>query len=199
MVNANPIPGVEQHARVLVVDDEPGVVNFIARALRGRGFAADTAGGGDEALALLGAGAYDIVLLDLRMPATNGVIVLKEVMATRPEQRVVVVSAAADTRIKVRCLELGAADFIAKPFDLAELIARVRAHVRRTAVAPPAKREIRRGRLVFDIDRRTVDAGMGPVALTSREYRLLHHLADRAGEPPCSREELLDAVWDTPF
>jgi two-component system, OmpR family, response regulator len=191
----------EPRSRVLVVDDEPGVVSFVARALRAKGFSVDVAGGGDEALDRLAAGGYDVVLLDLRMPDTNGVTVLKHVMATYPAQKVVVVSAAADTRIKVRCLELGASDFIAKPFELAELVARVGAHTRRPAVAPAAPappRAIRVGRLALDLDRRTADAGSGPVALTAREFDLLRYLARRAPEA-CTREELLAEVWDTPF
>src|SRR5262245_6354292 len=142
---------------VLVVDDEPGVVSFVARALRAKGYEVDVAGGGDEALSRLRTDGYDVVLLDLRMPETNGVLVLKHVMATRPEQKVVVVSAVADTRIKVRCLELGAADFVTKPFELAELVARVGAHTRRTVSAAPAVRTLRAGRFTFDVDQRTVD------------------------------------------
>jgi two-component system, OmpR family, response regulator len=189
-------------ASVLVVDDEPGVVSFVARALRAKGFDADVAAGGEEALARMRAARYDVVLLDLRMPGINGVAVLKQLMLTRPDQKVIVVSAAADTRIKVRCLELGAADFVAKPFAVAELVARVAAHTRRP-VGPsgsPAtpERVVRVGRVELDLDRRTVDAGMGPITLTTREFMLLRHLAERGGAP-CSREELLDDVWDTPF
>jgi two-component system OmpR family response regulator len=187
-------------ASVLVVDDEPGVVSFLARALRGRGFEVDVAGGGDDALALAGARPYNVVLLDLRMPGTNGVVVLKQLMQERPEQTVVVVSAAADTRIKVRCLELGASDFVAKPFELAELVARVAAHARRPLAPQPAneKRVLRVGRLELDLDHRTVDADGQPAALPSREFLLLRHLMRRAGRP-CSREELLAEVWGTQF
>jgi DNA-binding response OmpR family regulator len=124
---------IADRSRALVVDAAPGGVSFVARALRGRGFEADVAGDGDEALALMRARRYDVVLLDLRMPGTNGVVVLRRLMQAHPDQTVVVVSAAADTRIKVGCLELGAADFVAKPFDLAELVARVGAHTRRPA------------------------------------------------------------------
>jgi two-component system, OmpR family, response regulator len=202
MVNALPDAPTESRSRVLVVDDEPGVVSFVARALRAKGFLVDVALGGEEALERMAVGRYDVVLLDLRMPDTNGVLVLKHVVAARPEQKVVVVSAAADTRIKVRCLELGAADFIAKPFELAELVARVGAHTRTavsaSALAVRSPRVIRVGALTLDLDRRTADAGAGAVALTGREFDLLRHLAERTPDA-CSREELLDAVWDTRF
>jgi DNA-binding response OmpR family regulator len=193
-------PLAEARPRVLVVDDEPGVVSFVARALRGRGFDVDVAGDGDDALAKARDRRYDVVLLDLRMPGTNGVTVLRELREIRPDENIVVVSAAADTRIKVRCLELGASDFVAKPFELAELVARVAAHARRARGTGGADedRHLRAGGLTLDLVRRTVDAGSGPVALTSKEFGLLRHLMSRAGDP-CSREELLAEVWDTPF
>jgi DNA-binding response OmpR family regulator len=199
-VTLGPNPIAKSPDRVLVVDDEPGVVSFLARALRGRGFEVDVAGSGEDALAIFGARRYDVVLLDLRMPVTSGVVVLKQLMQERPDQKVVVVSAAADTRIKVRCLELGASDFVAKPFELAELVARVAAHARRPRAAQPAneRRLLRAGRLELDLDHRTVDAGGPLAALPSREFLLLRHLMRRAGRP-CSREELLAEVWGTQF
>jgi DNA-binding response OmpR family regulator len=186
---------------VLVVDDEPGVVSFVARALRARGFDVDVAGGGEEALAKARDRRYDVVLLDLRMPGTTGVTVLRELREMRPDENIVVVSAAADTRIKVRCLELGASDFVAKPFELSELVARVAAHARRAREAAGRGEDERRltvGSLHLELDRRTADIGAGPVALTAKEFELLRHLMRRAGKP-CSREELLAEVWDTPF
>jgi DNA-binding response OmpR family regulator len=120
----------------------------------------------------------------------------------RPEQKLVVVSATPDTRIKVRCLEIGAADFVARPFELADLVARVAAHARRPrpsgGPATDAERTVRVGRLELDLDGRTVDAGAGPVELPGREFMLLRYLMRRAGEP-CTREELLREVWDMPF
>jgi CheY-like chemotaxis protein len=92
---------------VLVVDDEPVAVSFVARGLRGRGFDVDVAGGGGDALAKAGARRYDVVLLDPRMPGTNAVTVLSQLRELHPNESTVVVSAAADTRIRVRCLELG--------------------------------------------------------------------------------------------
>ena len=111
------------------------------------------------------------------MPGTTGVAVLRR-SGDDPGEKVVVVSAAADTRIKVRCLELGASDFVAKPFELAELVARVEARARRPipADAVPGQRLLRVGRLELDLDRRTVDAGGGPVALPGKEFALLRHL-----------------------
>jgi DNA-binding response OmpR family regulator len=195
-----PHPTVAAAARVLVVDDEPGVVSFIARALRTAGFEVDVAGSGQAALDMAERSDYAVVLLDLRMPSMSGVVVLKHLSVTQPHVKVVVVSAAADTQIKVRCLELGATDFVAKPFELAELVARVGAHARIAgALAPPRPETVvRAGRFVLDLERSTVDAGDGPIPLPVREMRLLRHLMRRAGEA-CSREELLREAWDTSF
>ncbi len=186
--------------RVLVVDDEPGVVSFIARALRAAHFEVEVAASGVEALDLVRRRDFDVVLLDLRMPGINGVVVLREIVDVRPGLKVVVVSAAAETRIKVRCLELGASDFVAKPFELAELVARVGAHARAAAAAPapPVERLLRAGHVELDLERRTVDTGAGPVALPAREFRLLRHLMRRTGEA-CARDELLREAWDTDF
>jgi DNA-binding response OmpR family regulator len=106
-----------------------------------------------------------------------------------------------DTATRVRCLELGAADFVAKPFELAELVARVGAHLRRsTPPAPEAERHLRAGRLTLDLLRRCVDLGDGtpPIELSEREFGVLRHLMARAGRP-CTREDLLADVWQMDF
>lgn len=183
--------------RVLVIDDEPNVASFVSRALRARGFTVDVALGGERGLEAALEGHHELIVLDLRMSGVNGIMILRQVMRARPDQRVLVLSAASDVEVKVRCLELGAADFVSKPFELAELIARVGAHVRR---AEPGARErhLRAGRLTLDLLRRTVDAGRGPVALSEREGAVLRHLMSRAGRP-CTREELLADVWEMDF
>src|SRR3954454_4939723 len=138
--------------RVLVVDDEPNVASFVGRALRAKGFAVDVALGGERGLEAALDGGHELIVLDLRMGGINGLVILRQVMRARPEQRVLVLSAASDVDVKVRCLELGAADFVAKPFELAELIARVRAHLRRARqAAPETERQLRSGRLTLDL------------------------------------------------
>jgi two-component system OmpR family response regulator len=135
-------------------------------------------------------------VLDLRMRDVNGLVILRQLMRVRPQQRVLVLSAASDVDVKVRCLELGAVDFLSKPFAVAELVARVGAHLRRADVRP--ERHVRAGRLTLDLMRRAADTGAGPVTLSEREFGLLLHLATRAGRA-CTREELLAAVWDMDF
>jgi two-component system OmpR family response regulator len=187
--------------RVLVIDDEPNVASFVGRALRAKGFAVDVALGGERGLEAALDGGHGLIVLDLRMRDVNGLVILRQVMRLRPEQRVLVLSAASDTDLKVRCLELGAADFVAKPFELAELVARVGAQLRRT-VPPPAEaeRHLRAGRLTLDLLRRCVDLGDGgrPAPLSEREFGVLRHLMARAGRP-CTREDLLADVWQMDF
>jgi two-component system, OmpR family, response regulator len=187
--------------RVLVIDDEPNVASFVGRALRAKGFAVDVALGGERGLDAALDGGHELIVLDLRMRDVNGLVILRQVMRRRPEQRVLVLSAASDVDIKVRCLELGAADFVAKPFELAELVARVGAQLRRSApAAADAERHLRAGRLTLDLVRRRVDLGAGgpAVELSEREFGVLRHLLSRAGRP-CTREELLADVWQMDF
>jgi len=183
--------------RVLVIDDEPNVASFVGRALRAKGFDVDVVLGGEAGLTAALEGGHALIVLDLRMRDVNGLVILRQLMRVRPEQRVLVLSAASDVDVKVRCLELGATDFLAKPFALAELVARVGAHTRR-AEPQRTERHVRAGRLTLDLMRRSADVGAGPVALSEREFGVLLHLASRRGRP-CTREELLAAVWDMDF
>jgi two-component system OmpR family response regulator len=196
---AAPIAPPTPAGRVLVIDDEPNVASFVGRALRAKGFAVDVALGGELGLEAALSGDHELIVLDLRMRDVNGLVILRQVMRARPHQRVLVLSAAAGVDVKVRCLELGAADFVAKPFELAELVARVGSHLRRHAQAPPAEeRHLRSGRITLDLLRRSVDVGAGPIALSDREFGVLRHLMTRAGRP-CTREELLADVWAMEF
>jgi two-component system, OmpR family, response regulator len=190
-----------QAGRVLVIDDEPNVAGFVERALRMKGFAVDIALGGERGLEAALDGGHALIVLDLRMHDVSGLVILRQVMRTRPDQRVLVLSAASDTDVKVRCLELGAADFVAKPFELAELVARVGAQLRRTVPAPAEiERHLRAGRLTLDLLRRCVDLGDGgrPISLSEREFGVLRCLMARVGRP-CTREDLLADVWQLDF
>jgi two-component system OmpR family response regulator len=187
--------------RVLVIDDEPNVASFVGRALRGKGLAVDVALGGERGLEAALDGGHALIVLDLRMRDVLGLVILRQVMRMRPEQRVLILSAASDTDVKVRCLELGAADFVAKPFELAELVARVGAQLRSSMPgAAEVERHLRTGRLTLDLLRRQVDLGGGgrPVTLSEREFGVLRHLMARAGRP-CTREDLLADVWQLDF
>ena len=176
-------------ARVLVVDDEPRILSFVSRALTAEGFAVDSTSEGTRALNLARSRRYALVILDLLLPGIDGVSVLREIMEARPEQRVLVLSALSDVESKVRCLELGASDYLAKPFALAELLARVRARIRQPD-APPVDRFVQVNGYTLDLLRRVVEIEGRTVGLSEREFLLLQHLMRKRGEV-CTREELL--------
>jgi DNA-binding response OmpR family regulator len=183
--------------RVLVVDDEPRIVSFVSRALTAEGFGVDSAHDGLRALDLARSLSYDLILLDLRLPGLDGITVLRSLLEIRPEQRVLILSAITDVDSKVRCLELGASDYLPKPFALAELLARIRARLRQQHVRSEP-RILEWGGVRLDVLRRTADGGTGPVALSEREFLLLQHLIRVQGEV-CTRDELLSSVWGFSF
>jgi len=184
-------------ARILVIDDEPKIVGFVSRALTADGFAVDSACDGARGLELAVREEYELVVLDLLLPGIDGVGVLRKLMHRRSAQQVLVLSAISDVEAKVRCLDLGAADYLTKPFSLAELLARIRSRVRdRTSAAPSPCLQV--GHLTLDLRRQAADGGNGPVSLPNREFLLLEHLMRNAGGV-CTREELLAAVWGYSF
>jgi two-component system OmpR family response regulator len=183
--------------RILLIDDEPTILSFVSRILRGHGFAVDCAADGAQGLAMIRETRYALVVLDMVMPGVDGASTLRGIMAARPEQPVLVLSALSDTDSKVQALEMGAGDYLTKPFALAELLARVRTRLRQS-VSPENERFLRVGPVTLDLQRHSADSGDGQVMLSGREFELLLHLMRRAGEV-CTREQLLAEVWDTPF
>jgi len=182
-------------ARILVADDEPGIRAFIGRALAAAGYTADFAATGAETLQRALASHYDLVILDLVMPDMAGQVVLERLLATDPEQAVLVLSCLADVASKVDCLERGAQDYLTKPFSLAELLARVRVRVR---PHDRAGEIVRAGRLTLDVGRLVADIGAGPVPLTRLEFLLLRELAEHAGQS-VPKGQLLATVWGLDF
>jgi two-component system, OmpR family, response regulator len=182
---------------VLVVDDEPRIVSFVSRALSAEGFQVDGVHDGVRALEMASSGSYELIVLDLLLPHLDGMSVLQGLMESRPDQRVLVLSALSDVETKVRCLELGASDYLSKPFSLAELIARVRARLRQPS-AGPHPRFLSGGPFTLDLSRRTVEMNGRRVTLSEREFLLLEHLMRQEGEV-CSRQRLLADVWGFSF
>jgi DNA-binding response OmpR family regulator len=182
--------------RVLVVDDEERIVRFVSRRLAGAGYEVSVALCGTDALRLVRTEPWDLVILDLLMQDCDGVSVLREMVRERPDQLIIVLSCLTDTASKVRCLSLGASDFVAKPFFFDELLARVRAQLRTAARSRAADRAA--GRVTFNLDEQTADAGSGSTFLTKREFRLLRELARHPGDT-VSKEHLLSTVWDLQF
>ncbi len=184
--------------RILVAEDEPRIQAFVSRALEAEGFATDGAENGERAIELARRGHYDLVVLDLLLPRVNGLSVLRELRHVDPELPVVILSARTDLPTKLRGFELGANDYVQKPFALDELLARIRAHVRRPRSDDGEERLLSAGRLVLDLARRQARLGDLAVDLTQREFRLLVCLAERPGEV-VSRDRLLAEVWGYHF
>jgi two-component system KDP operon response regulator KdpE len=177
--------------RILVVDDEPQIRRALRTALAGHGYQVELAEQGEDALAAIAANPPDLVLLDLVMPGVDGIEVLRETRgwSTVP---IVVLSARGQEQDKVQALDLGADDYLTKPFGMAELLARVRAQLRRRG-APPEP-IVTAGDVTIDLARRLVTRKGQEVRLTPTEYDLLRCLAVDAGKVLTHRQ-LLTRVW----
>jgi DNA-binding response OmpR family regulator len=181
--------------RILVVEDETRILDFLARGLSADGMAVDWARTGPDAVKRALEQRYDLVLLDLVLPQLNGLAVLERIQERLPDLPVIVVSARGDVPTKLRAFELGARDYVEKPFSLDELLARVRVHL----VQPLGRRSIlRAGKLELDLATREARVGPLRAALSDREFRLLGYLVEHAGQP-VSRERLLSEVWGYGF
>ena len=189
---ANDSPG----SCILLIDDEPAISSLIARALSEAGYAVDRVETGMDGLKHAVSGAYDLVLLDLVMPDLDGRVVLQRLLDFQPEQAVVVLSCVSDVTAKVECLDLGARDYLTKPFALDELIARVRVQMRSNARMHAET--LTNGDLTLDLWRLQADIGHGRVPLTRLEFLLLRELMEHAGES-VPKGELLSSVWGYDF
>jgi two-component system copper resistance phosphate regulon response regulator CusR len=184
-------------SRVLIVEDEARIESFLRRALTSCGFEVTSVTDGHAALEACKKDPYDLVLLDLLLPRLDGFAFLERVYEIRPEQEVLVLSALSDVESKVRCFELGAADYVTKPFVLAELIARIRTRVRH-AKTVAGTRFLDSGPLRLDLHRRVALTDGRRVELSTREFLLLEYLMRKDGDV-CTREELLASVWGFTF
>jgi two-component system OmpR family response regulator len=178
--------------RVLVVEDEPELLQGLARALREDGYAVDEALDGDEGLFKAQSWDYDAIVLDLMLPGKDGWQVLAGLRRQR-KTPVLILTARDAVADRVRGLDTGADDYLVKPFDLAELLARLRALIRRSA--GQAESVLVLGDVVVDTRARTVILGGAPVALTAREYALVELLALHRGRV-VSRTQIYDHLFD---
>jgi DNA-binding response OmpR family regulator len=182
--------------RILVIEDEPRIMSFLSRAFEAEGFDVDGADNGSDGFERAVRGPYDLVVLDLLLPGLDGLRVLRELHRRRPELPVVIVSARSDLPTKLRGFEFGANDYLAKPFAVDELLARVRAQLRTHGNGQGTVLHV--GDIVLDLTRRQARIGPDAVDLSDREFRLLHHLVKHAGEV-VTRDSILSAVWGYHF
>lgn len=177
---------------VLVVDDEARIRSVVQRALQFEGIETQGAADATAAVAMLSARGYDLVILDLLMPGSDGFSLLPEIKRLNPDQAVLVLSCLTDVSAKIRGLNLGADDYLAKPFHIEELRARVRARLRSSSRHCQTK--LTHGRLTLDLVSHCVTAGSRRVQLAEREFELLCELVSHAGQVVTKRH-LLSQVW----
>jgi DNA-binding response OmpR family regulator len=179
--------------RVLVVEDERVLAEAIARGLRREAMAVDVAFDGSEAVERIGVNDYDVVVLDRDLPGIHGDDVCSTLVDSEAATRVLMLTAAGEVRQRVAGLALGADDYLPKPFDFVELVARVRALARRSS--PPVPPVLQRGDLRCDPNRREITRAGAPVKLSRKEFGVLEQLL-RADGMVVSAEQLLEKVWD---
>ncbi len=183
--------------RVLLVEDERKVASFVARSLRENAYAVDIAETGKRGLELASQASYDVILLDVRLPDVNGVEVCRELRQTGVMAPILMLTARTLVEQRVEGLDAGADDYLTKPFELAELHARIRALIRR-GLNKGGGAMLRYADLELDRHRRRVTRGGHPVDLTSKEFSLLEFLLLRVCEP-ATRSEIIEHVWDSHF
>jgi DNA-binding response OmpR family regulator len=179
--------------RVLLVEDDIRIARFLAKGLREKTYAVDVAGDGDDALYKAAVNDYDAVILDVMLPGRNGFEVCRELRDGGSNVPVLMLTARDSVEDRVAGLDTGADDYLTKPFDVAELLARLRALFRRGHIVRPERIDI--ADLVIDTRSQQVRRGGQSIVLTAKEYALLEYLARNAGRV-ISRTEITEHVWD---
>ena len=182
--------------RVLVVEDEKKTASFVRKALQAEGFAVDVCHNGDEALSAASATPFDAIVLDIMLPGRDGLAVLRTLRERKQTTPVLLLSARGQVNERVEGLNAGADDYLPKPFELTELVARVRAMSRRGAETKSTT--LRVADLTLDALTRRALRGGKEIELTAREYRLLEFLMRSAGRI-CGRMSIIEKVWDYDF
>ena len=178
--------------RVLLIEDEAGIADFVRRGLEGEGFFVQAAGDGIEGERLALEGGFDAVVLDLMLPGRPGLEILGRLHSEKPSLPVIVLTARSEVGDRVAGLDAGAVDYLVKPFSLAELLARVRAHLRVSARSHPST--LKSADIELDLITRRVRRGGRTIALSPTEFELLSYLVHHRGQA-VSREQVLGAVW----
>jgi phosphate regulon transcriptional regulator PhoB len=182
--------------KILVVDDEPDIVELVSYNLQKEGFVVSSASDGEEAIARINRERFDFIILDLMLPGMSGMEICR-VLRNDPKTKdlpVIMLTAKGEEVDKILGLEVGADDYLTKPFSPRELIARIRAVIRRTSGKKEDEKVIRIGDLTINKETYTVTKRNVPLSLSSTEFRLLLYLVERKGKV-FNRDQLLDAVW----
>jgi len=179
-------------SRVLLIEDEPGIVDFVRRGLEAEGFVVEAALDGTSGEQLALKGSFDAIVLDLMLPGRSGLDILASLRRNKPTVPVIVLTARGEIEDRVAGLDAGAVDYLVKPFSLAELVARVRAQLRANAQASTST--LRGADIEVNLLTRKVRRGEEPVALSTTEFELLVYLLRHHGQV-LSREQILSSVW----
>ena len=183
--------------QILIIEDEVKVANHLKMGLEEQGFAADIAYDGNVGLRLFGQKAFDMVLVDAILPGKNGFDICREIRLQNAEVKIIMLTALGTTDDKVEGLESGADDYMVKPFDFRELLARIRAILKRN-LPYTGKERIKIGDLLLDMERKTANRAGVNIDLTAKEYSLLEFLMRNKGNV-LSRMEITEKVWDLDF
>jgi len=182
--------------KILVVDDEPDIVELVTYNLKKEGFEVSSAFDGEDALAKIRKGKFDFVILDLMLPGIQGMEICR-IMRSDPLTKnipIIMLTAKGEEVDKILGLEMGADDYMTKPFSPRELLARIKTIFRRTSEKKADEAVVRIGKLVINKETYTVIKGDNPLELSSTEFRLLLYLVEKKGKV-FNRDQLLDAVW----
>jgi len=196
-IKARPI--IETPSRILVVDDEPSITEFVSYALKKEGYEIDVVDNGEDAFALASTNNYDLFVLDIMLPGIDGFEVCRRIRATNSRIGIIMLTARSQEMDKVTGLMTGADDYVTKPFSPAELTARVDALFRRTGGAAVRDAdEIEQPPFLLNTRNRTLEKNGKRVKLTQVEYSIVKLFMENPGKA-LSREEILEAVWGTEF
>jgi two-component system KDP operon response regulator KdpE len=189
----------EKPIRILLVDDEPAIRRALRTPLQELGFHTEEAARGEDALHLVRTMPFDVVLLDINMPGIGGIRTLERMRAFAPRLPILMLSVRDEEEDKVEALDLGADDYITKPFSIRECVARIRSAVRRAQTPERAEdAPIRIGKIEVQPARRTVRKAGHPIRLTPKEYDILHYLMAHAGRA-VTYGKLLASVWGAEY
>jgi len=182
--------------RILMAEDDAALASFVRKGLEAEHYAVDVSGDGEQARAMAAELDYDLVVLDLSLPRLDGVSVLRSVRAHKPSVPILVLTGRTRVEDRVQCLDLGADDYLTKPFSFSELSARIRALLRRSHM--PAESVLKVDDLQLDRVERRVERSGRRIELTSKEFALLEYMMRNAGRR-VTRPMIIEHVWNLSF
>ena len=182
--------------RMLIAEDDPALASFVKKGLESEHYAVDVSNDGEQASAMAGEFDYDLVVLDLNLPRLDGVTILRQLRTRKPSMPILILTARNRVEDRVQCLDLGADDYLGKPFSFVELSARIRALMRRSHM--PAESVLTIDDLKLDRVERRVERAGRRIDLTSKEFALLEYLMRNAGRR-ITRAMIIEHVWNLSF